>query len=307
MTGQNMIGKFDKKRKEQKALLKELESIKSLLDDGELIDDDYSDLADTAIKKTMVEPTPNNKPTYLDGEALIHDEANFDELILDEDEDFLISNELDIDLSTQGQPADKEIPILEEIYDNSVAPTLPPGVLPGQQSLFNENKKINEDKKFKESKPEHTKTTATNTELDNNTNEALKQTNRQSNGYQPLEKTDNPFLPPHIRERLGGTIDIPAYAQSNEILRNPYIAPKFTASEPLPNTGKTLSKDHSADYSSSPKTHQAPSSTNPFIQQTGDVNQKEIIDALVNEFMPKIESKLRLRLAKILMDSQKNK
>jgi hypothetical protein len=311
MKGQNMIGKYETKRKEQKALLKELESIKSLLDGGELIDDDYSELVGTAIKKSVAEPSSpnnppsNNKPTVIAEEALIYDETNFDKLIFNQNDDILTSDELDIDLLSQTKIIDNEIPTLKEIIDNNPASPLAPGELPGQQSLLKENKKFNE------SKEEHVKVKTTSAELDNNAGqtvketvlkEPIKQTATNLNRYQALEKTDNPFLPPHIRKRLSSNIDRHAYAQTDEAISSPYLAKKLASSE----QPSIMDKTHLKDYSTSLKSDQVFASTNPFMRQkslSNDADKEEIIDALINEFMPKIESKLRLRLAKAIEKS----
>lgn len=286
-----MIGKYDKKRKEQKALLKELESIKTLLDDGELISDDFSDLAETAQKKS-IEPQPlSASQDKAAGQiASDHNELIFDN---DNEDDFLISDELDIDLSKPNKPVtdNKNIPVLEEMVEDT-APPLAVGVLPGQQSLFNDNEQKNSKT---DNKPREQAATSSATEpaspvstrKNTSQKEAIKPSDsakaQSQSAEQKAKATENPFLPKHIRERLGGAIDVPAYAQPNEIISKPYIAPQFNA--------PAESNSGLFDNSSFLSTYEA---------QTDDVDQEEIIDALVNEFMPKIEAKLRQRLKQTL-------
>jgi len=50
----------------------------------------------------------------------------------------------------------------------------------------------------------------------------------QHSSDQKLKPEENPFLPKHIRERLSGTVDIPAYAKADEVIRSPYVAPDFS-------------------------------------------------------------------------------
>lgn len=280
-----MIGKFDKKRKEQKALLKELESIKSLLDDGELIDDDFSDLAETALKKSAD-----------------HIERPIEHFTsLDDDDEYLISDDLDIDLFAQDKIVESDIPTLEVIIDDNSTPPLAPGVLPGQQSLFNENK--TDAKKAPNTITEAPKETRKEVIRESATKNAPKATVDQR-----LQKTENPFLPPHIRERLGSSFDIPAYANPNEIIRSPYIAPSFQSDKNLSDiignnvSGNTVANntDYSSDYAAQYRQPAASQDTT-----LSEVNSQQIIDALVNEFMPKIESRLRLHLAKTLENNSK--
>lgn len=293
-----MIGNYDKKRKEQKALLKELESIKSLLDDGELIDDDYSDLAATAIKKS----SPEMPASDADDDMLIHDDAELSELIDDEDDDFLISDELEIDLSQEQQPAAKHnelnIPILEEMVEDDSAP-LAPGVLPGQQSLFNEGKqeaKAAPNNKTNDKTNKHTQKRDT----------ANKQKTAEQTPAQKQAQTENPFLPKHIRERLSGTVDIPAYAQPNEVVRSPYVAPKFSYDDRTTEHPPEIKPKHTeAAASEKAKELNFSPSASLYEPISNDIDQQDMIDALVNEFMPKIESRLRLRLAKALDKASK--
>lgn len=291
-----MIGNYDKKRKEQKALLKELESIKSLLDDGELIDDDYSDLAETALKKS----SPVAPASVADDLPLIHDEANLDELIYDEADEFLVSDDFDTDLSKEGASIAKldevNIPILEEmVVDDGVQAPSAPGALPGQQSLFTENKNepsTEADKTVKNEKPQP------QAEPENKTQ---KQT-----PHQKAKSVENPFLPKHIRERLNGTVDVPAYAQPNEVIRNPYVAPNFSYDDRSTEHPPEMEQKHtSPNQDRKVKELNFSPSASLYEPSSNDADHKDMIDALVNEFMPKIESRLRLRLAKVLEKNAK--
>ena len=143
-----------------------------------------------------------------------------------------------------------DIPILQEMVSDEATThdkqendkidnhqTATKGVLPGQQSLFDE-------KKTKQAPPQKQSSTDVN----------------------HTKTNENPFLPKHIRERLNGTVDIPAYKQSNN--------------------------DHLRK--SQPKTkHQRVSKPSPNAQSK---HTDQLIDSLIKEFMPQIEARLRKQL-----------
>lgn len=292
-----MIGKFDKKRKEQKALLAELESIKSLLDDGELINDDFSDLAATATQKTDSDEE-SSKPDLNDlldqvsiDEGLEDKEFADDELIDDgEDDDFLISDDIEVDLSsTEYDNEEIDIPVLEEMISVSAAGQLTPGALPGQKSLFDDGS----DDSSRSSTNDPSKTSSPEQEIKKNADAIASamsqsaQSSKSKESYVPpiAKSSENPFLPKHIRERLGSSIDVPGYPEKNQNLHKTYDP---TTQKPNPAVESSPESKMQSNY-------------------LQDVDTAEIIDKLVEEFMPKIEKILRERLAlAVLKSSQKD-
>lgn len=85
---------------------------------------------------------------------------------------------------------------------------------------------------------------------------------------------ENPFLPKHIRDRLNGTVDVPIYTASHSHRQE-------TRETPIPQT-RPLAMNESK------------SSAHSNTQQA--VSTDDIIDALVDEYLPIIEARLRERL-----------
>jgi len=65
---------------------------------------------------------------------------------------------------------------------------------------------------------------------------------------------------------------------------------------------KNLRRSRSVQQKPTKSNNVSPSLQEP---RSNDIDQQEMIDTLVNEFMPKIESRLRLRLAKALDKASK--
>jgi hypothetical protein len=218
-----MTIKDDKKREEQQAILNELESIKTLLGEEE------------GASKAQEDVIPDDIPLLQ--EMVVDD--NFDKLIDEE----LIHDDLDLDFDLDFDSTNDS---LESINDEQ--PSTTPGVLPGQQSLFDEKKS------------------------ERSSSAAQENSIKPSQEKKVKASGENPFLPKHIRERLNGTVDLPAYDTAGRPLQKHYgdnpSSPKMTAS-------------------ATPK--KVEDSTNPT---------DELVDKLVKEFMPKIEEKLRKELKK---------
>ncbi|MGH1484801.1 MAG: hypothetical protein ACRBCI_01200 [Cellvibrionaceae bacterium] len=266
------IIKGDKKRKEQQAILDELESIKTLLDEDDgMIDDGITMLGDEEIMLGEEASIPDDIPLLQEmvieeSSDVIDDDSSeiaegspeivvesspeqpVSNLLVDhEEEEELIHDDLDIDL---------DMDFLDEETNTT------PGVLPGQQSLFDE-KKANIEKKQNELKARTEK----------------QKTLRQSHSSPTKASGENPFLPKHIRERLNGTVDVPAYEQTSKPLQKRY--------ESLQQIQTPKDFERTSERSLSP-------STPPFIQESD--RSDELIEAVVKEFLPKIEAKLRQQL-----------
>jgi len=132
----------------------------------------------------------------------------------------------------------------------------PPNVLPGQQALFNE--------------PETTKGTdeASKAEVSG------KQTGLKNSGI----SSDNPFLPEHIRHRLNGSSG-------------------FVPEEPLIISPQKLSSQASVPPKKQASAEKEPRKE-PQAQSTISQQQdsEQIVDRLVAQYLPKIESDLRKEL-----------
>ncbi len=309
-----MTQKADRKRKEQQAILSELESIKDLLDEDELNQNDM--------------PIDSDIDGVLDGEQeelLIHDD-----LITDEDERLVDQDVLEA--KAQGRI---DIPLLQEMVDDEdiseatnlelepsfthhtppeeagdnpttelvdeAAPQkdqikLSPGALPGQQSLFSEQTPpASTDTHNSPSSPNSTAASkSASIEVKPGTTEKVQTSDRPSTQalknnpiLSPPKKTsgENPFLPKHIRDRLSGTSDLPAYD-------NPYNAA----------TLNTKVSPTTFQVTSNPEQDSTQSFTQNSVQ-----NQSEhdlIIDSLVAQYLPEIEAKLRQKLKEAITSTK---
>lgn len=154
------------------------------------------------------------------------------------------------------------IPLLEEMIDDvppvitqtvsaEDAPTLSdPSTLPGQQALFDEPSTDKPSPPKARTKP----------------------------------SSDNPFLPKHIRERLGSSV---GYAQELE-----------QQQKDLAHQSLTMPFSHQVPSALDEKISQTPSKT-PLQQLIA--NPDELIDSLVQQYLPVIEDDLRQQL-KALID-----
>lgn len=150
-----------------------------------------------------------------------------------------------------------DIPILEEIIGNEPplitekadTPPKDPSILPGQQALFNEK------------------------------NQSTSHTEKPSS-------SDNPFLPKHIRERLGSSIEyVHELAQQQRELEQQSLLMPFANDVTRASEQKTTLEKK-----------------NTSLAKT-IANPDELIDSLVQQYLPIIEDDLRNRLKALLKDS----
>ncbi len=304
-----MTQKADRKRKEQQAILSELESIKDLLDEDELDQDDIPIDIDIDIDGGLGEQE----------ELMIHDDliTDEDERLIDQDvlaakaqgridipllqemvDDNALSEtvtdpEIEASTTEQIQPPediDNEVSAADKAATQNGQTTLSPGALPGQQSLFSEPAPL--DHNDSNSSPNFDATSnSASEEIEASTNEKEQTAGKPSTKtiknnpiLSPPKKTnsENPFLPKHIRDRLSGTTDLPAYD-------NPYNAVPHNT---------TISQNTFQVTSNNPPQHSA---------QSFAPNQSEhelIIDSLVAQYLPEIEAKLRQKLKEVIISTK---
>jgi hypothetical protein len=279
-----MANKAFKKQSEQESILNELESIKELLDDGELIHDEMEiptleevieDIADEveakATDKGLLSETATHNQSDDDAEDKVTDDLI--ERIPTEVKIEAISVETTPEEVAPEEAAPKNSATLDETEQQSEVHVSANGVLPGQQSLFEENKPENktEENQLTE-KPQET------THSSNTSQTHLESSDHLQSGANAANKTvENPFLPKHIRERLNGMADVPAYEQQNIELRKNYHNNKQLAQQASATANKLTSVTNTKDES---------------LKSEVD----DMVDSLIKEFMPIIEAKLRLVL-----------
>lgn len=150
------------------------------------------------------------------------------------------------------------IPLLEEMIDDApplakkqlttkVIPTLDdPSILPGQQGLFDEKSK------------------------------------NQTSQLNKTPSSDNPFLPKHIRERLGSSSEyVEELEKQRRDLEQQSLTMPLSAATP-----STLDRD---DHKKA---------KNPL--QKTVANPDELIDSLVQQYLPIIEDDLKKRLKELM-------
>lgn len=265
------------KQQEQQAILDELESIKTLLDEEDLdlhpleesgqhpldddiplleemiFDDDSLELEDSLERTDSPELATPAKPVGDNPKVATNTESH---VILEEPEAEPLSVTILDDVQeteiTEISADAAESESVEGTTQTQAGETdyLAPGALPGQQSLFTAQVTA-------QARP------ADNKDVSRLTEEEFKSTPA-STAKAKAAATENPFLPQHIRERLSGNMELPRISE-----------PSFLKEK--------------AGNKPSHKT-----------QPLSDAGTEQVIDSLVAEFMPKIEARLREQLRRKL-------
>jgi hypothetical protein len=290
---------MDHKRKKQEELLAELESIKDLLD---------SDPFDDAFADPRSPRAAQDKASNLAKEIPV-----LSELVLD-------------------------VEPLKEANIKNLKPedTLAVNVLPGQQSLF-EQEKIKKEKEAASQAKSEIKSPA-NLDQKHDRENTLKSSNERFQN----KVNDNPFLPQHIRERLTKSADLEAILAGNNANKRFFLPPiiKTTVdADSLIDRGffstnsflGTIKKDSSISQSlesainktslykdsSSLSTLDATYNVKPKQEHNSEVkaeikSQSEatidlLIDELIAQYLPEIEAKLRFQLKQSLTQKPQKK
>lgn len=269
-------------KKAKKAILQELESIKSLLSEDEL---DSIPVLEHPFGLPQSEPEPELELQFPIDETDIPTLTSFDSTedteatLLSSGEDLTIDQELDVqplldsdaglDIDSQLDNSMTQSNAIEEIVvddspelkdsilldTSAVEPILAPDALPGQQSLF---------------------LAAAEVEVEV---EEIENTSTEKNNKSVVLNSENPFLPKHIRDRL--------HTQKSLV----DIIKDDIALEPIANLTQTSKQALATSTISTTSASDTSESLNAL---------DHAIEVTIAEYLPKIEARLRQRIKQYL-------
>ncbi|WP_370978025.1 hypothetical protein [Agaribacterium sp. ZY112] len=247
-------------------LLQELESIRSFLND-ELSDDDIpilTSVADSEIleKKggtTIKTDNAESNNTELEPDFILDDEEELEGFTANTDNAIISAREEDGDLQRQTSLFDDEL-LQTDKESGSLAHSDPQDTKQQTRAQSRRQKKL-----------------------------ARKKNRKNQKALPAAQSSDNPFLPPHIRERLGKHKEI-----INEIQGHPRLQP--TIEEPINKFETSIESSPTLATTESTESKAAASST----------DNDALIEQAISEFMPVIERRLRELLIEKLKHNEIN-
>ena len=285
-------------KKAKKAILQELESIKSLLSEDEL---DSIPVLEHPFGLPQSEPEPELELQFPIDETDIPTLTSFDSTedteatLLSSGEDLTIDQELDVqplldsdaglDIDSQLDNSMTQSNAIEDIVvddspelkdsilldTSAVEPILAPDALPGQQSLFLAAAEVEVEV---EAEVEVEVEAEVEVEV-----EEIENTSTEKNNKSVVLNSENPFLPKHIRDRL--------HTQKSLV----DIIKDDIALEPIANLTQTSKQALATSTISTTSASDTSESLNAL---------DHAIEVTIAEYLPKIEARLRQRIKQYL-------